>query len=238
MVPQLLGIQDPRLLLYLLESIAYSMYVGYGDIANKLIGYFMAMASTILGLQHPITIFSAGLHQPDSPALRAFIEIGLQTVVDQFSTQLGAGHLETMRILLTSSTILKHLKSFTAASRNLDTLLPLYENAYGTESYQVVHCLVDKAYVEFAQLDLPQAESFIIMAMKRATLIGDLNERVESEVRCLVCLEQLRKLQHDLAQASYSLSSALELGSTALSHDHWMMRDARAQLEEVIEQGL
>jgi hypothetical protein len=230
MIKTLLIVQDPRLLTYLLESIAYTRSVGYEDLARQLIWYFTSMAIEVLGRMHPISMFGMGLHQASSSTLSDVIERGLGSMVEQFVTNIGDSHLESMRLLLTGSAIMKHQKSYVTASRYLTQLLPIYEYAYGVRSYQTCHALIDKAYLILELGDAVQAERLMEEGKHRAEGILDSNEYIESNMRSLSCKAHLRRVQGNFEESAYILETALLLGEMALDDDHWMMRHARADL--------
>jgi hypothetical protein len=232
MIKTLLIVQDPRLLTYLLESIAYTRSVGYEDLARQLIWYFTSMAIEVLGRMHPISMFGMGLHQASSSTLSDVIERGLGSMVEQFVTNIGGNHLESMRLLLTGSAIMKHQKSYATASRYLTQLLPIYEYTYGVHSYQTCHALIDKAYLIMELGDAVQAERLMEDGKYRAEGILDTNEYYESNMRSLSCKAHLRRVEGNFEESAYILKTVLLLGEMALDDDHWMMRHARADLTD------
>jgi hypothetical protein len=226
----LLRAGHPRLLIYLLESIAFSRSVGHHDVARRLVDCFTFTSSKVLGAFHPITVFASSLRQNDSTVLDGFVEIGLQCMTEQFLMHMGPAHAETMGLLLTSSAILKHQKSYYMASARLEQLLTLYEQAFGPLSMQASHALADHAVVKTEMGDFGEAEVLMIQAMRRAVAVQDANERVESQIRCLMNLSILRKAQGDIPQMIYNLELALRTGEGMLDDEHWMMRHVTALL--------
>jgi hypothetical protein len=237
MIKPLLQAGHPRLLTYLMESMAFSRSVGHEEVARKLITFFTFMSAQVLGRSHALTVFASVLRQAGDDVLPGIIEAGLQCMADRFAVHLGAAHSETMGLLLTSSAILKHQKSYWQASARLERLLTLYENAFGSVSYQASHALADHAAVKTEMGDLHDAEGLMVEAMLRAEKIGDPKERVESQIRCLMNTSTLCKAQGDTSQMIRSLQLALDIGGGMLDPGHWMMRHVRATLAEVSPAG-
>ncbi|KAF1960392.1 hypothetical protein CC80DRAFT_590646 [Byssothecium circinans] len=224
---------DPRLLIYFLESIEYTRARGYNRLATYMILHFALEARTALGLNHPITVFMASLHQSDDSTLDRIVEVGIRCIIDQFCFHIGGEHVETMRLLLTASMILKHQRAFDEAFNTLETLIAVYQMKYGLCSYQVCHALVDQAYVKIEQVQYDEATELLNRAMELLDGVVDWNERIESRVRCQVCFAAVSGARGNFVHKRDYLQLALETGRVQLGDEHWMMRDARASLVTV-----
>ena len=230
-VRALLQTGHPRLLVYLLECIAFSRSVGHEHVARSLIEFFTRMAAQVLDPMHPITVFASSLRQTiDGATLDGFVEVALQCMAEQFLTHIGGRHDETMGLLLASASILKHQRSYYMASARLDQLLILYEQAFGPRSYQASHALADHAVVKTEMGDFGDAMALMLEAMHRAEGIADPKEKTESQVRNLMNLSTLRLAEGDVPQMVESLKLALRISEDGLEEEHWMIRHVSAML--------
>jgi hypothetical protein len=233
MIQTLLQVRDPRLFIYIMESIAYCYSIDRKELAHQAIHFFGAMATHVvpdLGPSHPITMFFSSLLHNRFDDIATLLEVGLQCLLGAFTMHLGPQHYETVRIMLTGSTILKHMGHYGRAMDFIDRLIDLYGPLYGDKSYQSCHALVDKAYLEMLMGLRHKGEEHAMLSLANANGIGEVVGRTESQMRCLMFLARLRKSEGDGEGMRHHVDTALEVGGQVLDGEHWMMKDALAEL--------
>lgn len=232
MIKPLLKTQDPRLITYLFESIAYLKTLGHVELANSLIQNFSQMSYIVLGRSHPITILTACLYLSDEQLQPRLVEAGLDRIKSNLRTHLGPLHVETMRFLLTASTILKHQKSFDASLRYLEELQTPYELVYGVNSYEACHALVDNGHLCRLLRKYDEAEAVIGESLRRAHEITDEYDHIQSVVRCTNALAVLEGDRGNMALKRSYLKTSLSTAEGKLEPFHWMVLEAQAIMKE------
>lgn len=188
------------------------------------------MSTAVLGNNHQLTVFTTSLFECPPEIQTSLIERTLVCILFQFNGEIGESHEETLRFLLTSSSILKHQGHFPEAGQFLTQLLDEYKKVHGSYSYQASHAVVDQAYILMHCQNLVEAERLILLGMRKAEPIQDHKGQVKSRIRYLVALARLRERDGNVIEKRSNLELALSIGKENLSDDYWMMTDARASL--------